>query len=248
MPSLRANGDDSLIAIPSFPNRMVRQIAIYVTADGPVKRPPISPGAIGFRMGANGGRLRARMFAHYYGIDLRSIDWIQAGADEPGRVGKSRFEAAAGTGSRRSRTVRFPNAAAGEVDAVICAEPPRSTGDVIPRYAGCSKTVMPSKCLRSRTTGSIRSCTRSSSVKNSGTRAVGGGEPLHAFEEAKSRSSSGRSTTGASMAPIAWSSEYARVLKTVIGEDIFPYGIERNRSTLEAFLDYTFDRASAPAA
>ena len=61
-------------------------------------------------------------------------------------------------------------------------------------------------------------------------------------ESAKRNSFERALYTGASLFPIAWSSEYARRAKAIIGEDIFPYGIEPNRTALEAFLDYTFEQ------
>ncbi len=44
------------------------------------------------------------------------------------------------------------------------------------------------------------------------------------------------------MFPIAWHADYAKRTKGIIGDDIFPYGIERNRVTLEAFLDYAYEQ------
>ena len=37
------------------------------------------------------------------------------------------------------------------------------------------------------------------------------------------------------MFPVAWIPEYAQHTKDIIGDDIFPYGIEKNRVTLEAW-------------
>ena len=129
--SMRANGDDSLIAIPVFPNRMVRHGSIYVLEGGPIETPADLAGRrIGLPEWAQTAAVYARgLLAHYYGIDLRSIDWVQAGADEPGRTEKVALSLPAGLRLTpvpdRSLSEMLP---AGDVDALICAQPPRCYG------------------------------------------------------------------------------------------------------------------------
>ena len=45
-----------------------------------------------------------------------------------------------------------------------------------------------------------------------------------------------------SLVPIPWGNEYARRGMELMGEDYFPYGIEPNRKTLEAFLGYAHEQ------
>jgi 4,5-dihydroxyphthalate decarboxylase len=62
-----------------------------------------------------------------------------------------------------------------------------------------------------------------------------------AFEEAKNRSLE-RALFVGSRYPIPWSYHYAREAQALIGQDFWPYGIERNRTTLNAFLQYAHEQ------
>jgi 4,5-dihydroxyphthalate decarboxylase len=59
-----------------------------------------------------------------------------------------------------------------------------------------------------------------------------------AFEEAKRRSIERVQEATISLFPIPWYFEYARRGMELFGKDYFPYGIEPNRKTLEAFLKW----------
>ena len=65
---------------------------------------------------------------------------------------------------------------------------------------------------------------------------------MQAFEEAKDRSLARAAEIGASSVPVPWVSDHARRWREVAGEDFWPYGIEPNRPTLEAFLQYSFEQ------
>jgi 4,5-dihydroxyphthalate decarboxylase len=61
---------------------------------------------------------------------------------------------------------------------------------------------------------------------------------LRAFEEAKTNSLNRLSSIVNSSVAIPWAQEAYRRAQEVLGEDFWPYGIEANRRTLEAFLQY----------
>jgi 4,5-dihydroxyphthalate decarboxylase len=63
-----------------------------------------------------------------------------------------------------------------------------------------------------------------------------------AFEEAKRRSQARLVEIGLSHLPMPWLAEHARRWRGLAGEDFWPYGIERNRPTLEAFTQYAFEQ------
>ncbi len=64
-----------------------------------------------------------------------------------------------------------------------------------------------------------------------------------AFSEAKRRAIERLSDVTASHAPLAWLSDYADRMRSMFGEDFWPYGIEPNRPTLEALVTYMHDQA-----
>jgi 4,5-dihydroxyphthalate decarboxylase len=63
-----------------------------------------------------------------------------------------------------------------------------------------------------------------------------------AFEEAKRRSLARALETTASRFPIPWGVEYAFQARERFGDDFWPYGIEPNRKTLEAFLQFAYEQ------
>jgi 4,5-dihydroxyphthalate decarboxylase len=243
--SMRASGDDSLIAIPVFPNRMVRHGSIYVLAGGPIKTPADLAGRrIGLPEWAQTAAVYARgLLAHYYGIDLRSIDWVQAGADEPGRTEKVTLSLPAGLRLTpvpdRSLSEMLP---AGDVDAIICAQPPRCYGaDPRVKLLFEDTAVVEQQYVRET---KIYPCMHTIVIRKAlFERAPWVAANLYAaFEEAKRNSLERMFYTGASMVPLAWHADYARRTQDIIGDDIFPYGVEKNRVTLEAFLDYAYEQ------
>jgi 4,5-dihydroxyphthalate decarboxylase len=65
---------------------------------------------------------------------------------------------------------------------------------------------------------------------------------LKAFTEAKDRAMFRVQEMTATRVPYAWCYEGAQKARKLFGDDFFPYGIEPNRTTLEAFLQYGFEQ------
>jgi 4,5-dihydroxyphthalate decarboxylase len=66
----------------------------------------------------------------------------------------------------------------------------------------------------------------------------------NAFEESKRRSLERILDPAVSRYPVPWLTNYAMRMKQVFG-DLFPYGIEANRPTLELFLRYAHEQGIA---
>ncbi len=65
---------------------------------------------------------------------------------------------------------------------------------------------------------------------------------LQAFTAAKKRSLERVSEFGLSHLPLPWVPDHARQWQAMAGEDFWPYGLEANRPTLEAFLQYGYEQ------
>jgi len=65
---------------------------------------------------------------------------------------------------------------------------------------------------------------------------------LKAFEQAKSLSVARALEVTAPRFPIPWCFEYARQAQELFGEDHWPYGVDGNRTTLDAFLRYAHEQ------
>jgi 4,5-dihydroxyphthalate decarboxylase len=63
-----------------------------------------------------------------------------------------------------------------------------------------------------------------------------------AFEQAKNRSVERALNQTSSVLPLPWGYELARRMQSIVGDDLMPYGIDANRKTLEAFLQYAHEQ------
>jgi 4,5-dihydroxyphthalate decarboxylase len=63
-----------------------------------------------------------------------------------------------------------------------------------------------------------------------------------AFSDAKRRSLARALEVTATRFPVPWVSEHAAQARELFGEDFWPYGIEPNRRTLDAFLGFALEQ------
>ena len=86
--SLRASGDESVVAIPVFTSRAFRHSAIFIAPDGPRDDPgALSGGRIGIPEWTVTATIYGRdLLAKEYGVGLTDVEWIQGGTNEPGRI------------------------------------------------------------------------------------------------------------------------------------------------------------------
>lgn len=228
-----------IVCLPVFLSRAFRHSAIYVRP-GIEKPKDLEGKRVGIPEWAQTAGIYVRgMLAHEYGVDLARIQWIQAGVREPGRVEKVELKLPAGVKieSRPTRTLA-DMIAKGELDAVISArEVPaaRLFQDYRPVEAEYWKKrrifpIMHVLVLRRDV------YERDRWVAMNLTKA---------FEEAKARSTARVAEFGLSHVPVPWVPDHVRQWRELAGEDFWPYGIEPNRPTLEAFLQYGYEQGVA---
>jgi 4,5-dihydroxyphthalate decarboxylase len=244
--SLRSQGDTSLTAIPVFPSRMFRHSSIYVRSDGPVRTPADLKGRrVGIPEWAQTAAIYSRgLLTHQYGIGLSDIAWVQAGVNEPGRTEKVVLKLPAGVAVERPAAKSLNGMLlAGEVDAVMTAHAPAAFEAGDPRVRRLFEDFMPVELAYWRETGifPIMHCVAIQ------TRVLEA-HPwiamnlLTAFEAAKRRSVARAFEATASRFPIPWAHERASAVAPLFGPDYWPYGLEANRVTLEAFLQYAHEQ------
>ena len=244
--SLIAAGDQSFWALPIFPSRVFRHSSLYVRKDGPIKAITDLKGRkVGIPEWAQTAAVYSRGFLqHQYGIDLASIKWVQAGVNQPGRVEKVDLQLPKGVSiDRRLDKSLNGMLVAGEVDAVLAARAPDAflAGDPnIIRFFGDFLEI---EQQYYKETG-IFPIMHTVAVR----RDVLDKNPwvarnlFYAFDEARRRSIARAMDNTVSLYPIPWGFEYARRGLETMGTDYFPYGIEENRKTLEAFLSYAHEQ------
>jgi 4,5-dihydroxyphthalate decarboxylase len=67
----------------------------------------------------------------------------------------------------------------------------------------------------------------------------------NAFDQSKQRSLDRILEGALSRYPVPWLTHYAEKLQEKFGRDLYPFGIEDNRPTLELFLQYAYEQGIA---
>lgn len=244
--ALKSQDDDSVTAIPVFPSRVFRQSSLYVQAGSPLRDAGDLRGKrIGIPEWAQTASIYTRgWLVHQIGIPLHEIEWIQAGVNQPGRVEKVALRLPDGVrytpAPDRSLTEML---LAGDIDCVMSAHPPapfeEETGEIAQLYPNYREVeeayyretgifpIMHVIALKGEVFGANRWIAMNL---------------LKAFEQAKNNSVRRVQEFTATRVPFAWCYEAAHRAKALFGEDFFPYGVEPNRRTLEAFLEYGFEQ------
>jgi 4,5-dihydroxyphthalate decarboxylase len=246
--ALRAEGDSSLTAIPVFPSRIFRQSAIYVRTDGGVRKPE---DLVGKRVGIPEWAQTAGIYArgwlmHQVGLKLASIEWVQAGVNEPGRVEKVRLRLPNGVRYRQAPDRSLDQMLlSGEIDAAMTAHPPATFERGDPRVRRLFPNFRDVEHAYWRETGIFPIM----HVVALRTAALAGREWIamnlfKAFETAKQRSLARAREITAPRFPIPWCFEHAEATRRDFGEDYWPYGIEANRRTLDSFLEFAFEQGA----
>jgi 4,5-dihydroxyphthalate decarboxylase len=244
--SLISQGDTSLIGIPVFPSRVFRHSSIYVRRDGPVTAPSDLAGRrVGLPEWAQTAAVYSRGFLmHQFGLDLASIDWVQAGVNEPGRIEKVDLRLPAGIRLTRvaDRTLS-EMLVSGDVDAVLSAAPPACFEQGHANIRRLFENYRDVEAAYYRET-SIFPIMHVVTIR----RELVDSHPwiamslLKAFEEAKRRSVARALDIKAPRFPIPWCYDAARQAQVMFGDDYWPYGIEANEPTLAAFLRYAHEQ------
>ncbi|HTO47087.1 MAG TPA: 4,5-dihydroxyphthalate decarboxylase [Burkholderiales bacterium] len=242
--SLASQDDRGLVALPVFPSRVFRLSSIYVRGDGPVRSPGDLAGKrIGVPEWAQTAAIYTRGYiAHELGLPLADIEWVQAGLNEAGRVEKVALKLPPGIRLRPVRDATLNDMLlGGELDAVLSARPPRGFAEG--RIARLYRDYREPEEAYFQKTG-VFPIMHVLALR----REVFERDPwvamnlFKAFEEAKRRSLARLADVTASHAPLAWIGDYSARMQRLFGDDPWPYGVEPNRRTLEAFLQFAFEQ------
>jgi 4,5-dihydroxyphthalate decarboxylase len=244
--SLTAKGDAPMIGLPVFPSRVFRHSALYVRSDRGIQNVKDLEGkTIGIPEWAQTAGIYARGFlAETYGVDLKSIRWVQAGVNQPGRVEKVELKLPAGIRYEgRADKSLSGMLASGEVDAAMTARVPASFA------AGKSPIVRLWPDFRAEEARYFKATgifpimhlmvMRRAAFERYPWIAM---NLFKAFDEAKKRSLERVRDLTATRIPLPWCPTLAEEFDETFGEDPFPYGLEPNRVTLDAFCRFSHDQ------
>ena len=237
-----SQGNSPFVGIPVFPSRVFRQSAFYIRSDRGIASPKDLEGkTVGIPEWAQTAGIYARGFlSETAGVDLAKIKWVQAGMNEAGREEKVEFRLPEGVQySQRPDTSLSAMLLSGEIDAAISARVPdafvHGEGKVVRLWPDYRAAEMDYH----RATG-IFPIMHVIAMR----RAVFERYPwvamnlLKAFDQAKGRSLERMNDLTASRIPVPWAAAISGEWGKDFGDDPFPYGLDANRNTLDAFCRF----------
>ncbi len=238
------------IAIPVFPSRAFRHNGIYVNSRSGIDRPE---DLVGRTVGVPEYQLTAVVWirgilAGHYGVPVPSVHYRTGGLDHPGRVEKLKVDLPPEIDVQPIDPGRTLSdmLISGEIDAVYCPRTPRPFAQGRPevrrlfadpraeeeRYF--SRTgifpIMHTVVLR-RDVYEGRRWLAQSLYK--------------AFEEARRLAAVRLEETAASLSMAPWLYDEAERARRIMGDDFWPYGLERNTGVLSTFLRYSHEQGLA---
>lgn len=243
--AMRAGGDASVSALPVFPSRVCRHSSIFVRRGGITEPAELAGARIGLPEWAQTAAIYSRaLLTHEWGIPLQKVQWYQAGVNEPGRAEKVRIHLPDGVSLTRVPDRSLDSMLrAGEIDAIFSARPPRSFLDGHPDVVRLFPEFEKVEREYVQRTGIFPImhviALRSAVLEEHPWVAM---NLFTAFEEAKRRSVARLTDASASRIPLPWAGVQMAEATALLGGDPWPYGVEANRTTLEAFIRYAWEQ------
>lgn len=243
----RVAGDDAMVALPVFPSRVFRHGMITINRNSGIRQPKDLEGKrIGVPVYIMSAATWMRgILASEYGVDLSTIKWIEGGINEPGPHGapthlpvQGEIEIHANESGKPLSTLLEE----GEIDAIVGTVLPdslHSSANVVrlfPDYRRVERDyfrktgifpIMHLVVLRRHTYEARPSIA---------------GSLFDAFCESKDRANARMHDFGTLQYALPWMTADVDEIDDIFDGDAWPYGIEPNRHTLAAFIDYLADQ------
>jgi 4,5-dihydroxyphthalate decarboxylase len=245
--TLVSTGNAPFIAIPVFPSRVFRHGYFFINPDKGIKSPADLKGKRGgvpeYSMTA--AVYMRRLLLHEYGVKPSDVEWVQGCADRLGRklppdIRVTQEPAGTELGDLLER---------GEIDFMMTANNPlafrRGSPKVrrlFPNYAEVEKDYY----RRTKIYPIMHTVVIRKDIYESNP--CVGLSMYKALCRAKEHAYGHLADMGSSKVSSAWLQPLIEEEKSIIGEDWFPYGIEPNRPTIEALLQYTHEHGRPTAA
>jgi 4,5-dihydroxyphthalate decarboxylase len=245
-----AQGNCPYVGVPAFVSRTFRHTAIYVRTDR-IKKPADLKGK---KVGVPEYQLTANVWARAileddHGVKPSDIHWIRGGLTEAGRLEKININL--------PKDVRLDDVPqgrtlsdmldAGEIDAFIGPRVPPafergdpSVGWLFPDPVAAAKDYY-------KRTGifpimHLIGVRRELAEKQPWLPAA----VFKAFEQAKTMALQKLNDTSSTKVTLPFVEEWLMEARALMGEDFWPYGVEKNRKTLEIFLRHHHSQGLSP--
>jgi 4,5-dihydroxyphthalate decarboxylase len=238
--------DSDIIGLPVWTSRQFRFSSFYYNVNSGIRE---AKDFAGKRIAVPEWAQTAAVYTrgwlqHQAKVDLASINWVQAGTEQPGREEKVELNLPKGVEVERVTDKSISEMlVSGEIDGALVARAPLvfSNGHpnvkrVFPNYRVAEEQyfddtgiypIMHVIALRKDLLEDNPWIARNLYM---------------AFSEAKRRAVERFLEISVSRYCIPWAGEHAEQMVKKFGGEIFPYGIEANRKTLDAFCQYSFEQ------
>lgn len=235
------------VAIPIYPSRFFRHSCIYVNADAGIREPK---DLIGKRVGNPEYQMTAPVWirgilSDHYGVPVDSVTYFTGGEEEPGRSEKLKLDL---PGNIRVEPIGPTQTLSqmlldGEIDALYTARMPSSFLKGGGRVKRLFENYVDVERQYFRDTG-IFPIMHTVAIRREvyeANRWVA--QSLYkAFSEAKRRAYADLHETAALKTMLPWLTAHLDDARKEMGDDFWPYGLDRNRKALETFLRYHFEQ------
>lgn len=233
--------DKPFIAIPVWPSRFFRHSCVYVNAKSGIKTPK---DLIGKKVGVPEFQMTAPVWIRgildeHYGVPVDSVTYYTGGEEEPGRIEKQKLDLPSNIKVEaipENKTLA-QMLKTGEIDAFHTARMP-STFDgkavvrLFPDFVTEEKkyyqqtgifpimhTIVLKRDLYEKNRWIAQTL-------------------MKAFLEAQHYTYERQRQTAAHMAMLPWHNAHVEETRNLMGDDFWPYGLDKNYKTLETFLKY----------
>lgn len=242
-----ARGNCPFVAIPVFPSRSFRHSSIYVNTAAGIEQPGDLKGK---RIGVPEYQVTAAVFArgmlhHDYGVAPQDVDWYWGGLEHPGRVSLVNYQLPEWIHLTKIPDDKTLSAMleAGEIDALIAPNTPSPfarNSPKVKRLFPNSKQLEMDYYRRTRIFPIMHIVVLRRDIYEHHPWAAQ--SLLKAFVHAKKMAEEGIYVTEAMKVMLPWLIDHIDETRAAMGEDYWPYGIERNHSTLDAFTTYLVEQ------
>lgn len=241
--SLAGRGDRRFVALPVFPSRVFRHGYVFVNTRAGIRTAKdLEDRRVGLPLYTQTAALWVRgHLAHQFGVDLATIRWVQGSVEEGGTHGKPHAPALLrpvaleqNTSGRSLATLL----AQGDIDALIGSRKPEILGRdpavarLFPNYRALERELY--ETHRIFPIMHLVAIRRELHERNRWLAT----SLYKAFVESKRRARARMRYAGSLAAMLPWLQSDIEEIDEVFGGDAWPYGIEPNRPTLAALVQY----------
>jgi 4,5-dihydroxyphthalate decarboxylase len=238
------------VAIPAFPSRSFRHSCIYVNGGSGIREPK---DLVGKRVGSPEYQLTACVWirgilADDYGVPADGVVYVVGGQEEPGRPEKLAVDLPPSVRIERigpGRTLASM-LAQGEIDALYTPRAPSSFRSGDGRVRRLFEDFLPIERAYFRRTGIFPIMHTVVIRRELYERHPWVAQSLYkAFCAAQREAYADLSETAALKTMLPWLVAHVEDARREMGDDFWPYGLERNRRALATFLRYAHEQGLA---